>query len=88
MIVLEIIALQFMEFVSEKVVTLYMMSVLEIIALQFMMLAMENTAYPLTMLVLEISVKVGLPVMERNVKHVREIVTEKVAHQDLGPKAI
>ena len=74
-IVSEINAIQFMEFVSGRVVTLYTISVLEIIAQQFMMLAMGNTAN-LGMFAMEISVKVGMRVMERNVRHVKEIAME------------
>ena len=75
-IVLEIIARQFMEFVLERVVTLYMRSVLEIIALQFMKRATVSTAKLFTMFVMEISVKVGLPVMARDVQQLKEIVME------------
>ena len=75
-IVLEINAIRFMEYVSGRDVTLYMISVLEIIALQFIMRAMGNIVSLETMFAMEISVKVDMRVMERNVRHVKEIAME------------
>ena len=75
-IVSELNAIQFMEFVSGRVVALYMISVLEIIVLLFIMLATGSTVNLGMVFAMEISVKVGLPVMARDVQQLKEIVME------------